>query len=327
MTTLTWVGQGQKDANPNDPKNWYPAQKPTINDTAVFPWGTEQLSPSVEWAIGNLVITGGSDTILSSIPYVSGDITISGGGNLKITATTGTLLSSTFLISNGGKVVSARPVSSVYLHLTGGSELEAQNGLDVTVSVDVDNGSRGDVWGSVTIAGKSGGHNANVAPGSSFNCHGGGATCYAPDALILLETGREVFVSDLKAGDVLLNGQTINWVGRGTKPTRWVRLYKNGRTLLVTADHLILIQNVLHQASSLVGVSGLGFEKVEFADDYQGTEYWHFQTPKHGPVLASGIWTESFLDTDGRTDLVTMSGTRIERRFDRSECFAEMIVG
>lgn len=323
MTTLTWTGQGKVDANPNDPKNWNPQQKPTANDTAVFPWGTEQLSPSQPWAIGNIVIEGGSNVTFSSIPYVSGDLHIEGGGKLYITASSGDLSLSNLKVDNGGLLISARLIKAISLVLDGGANFKAQNGLDIAVFVDVNNGSNGDVWGPLTICGRPGAGGAHVQPGSGFRHHGGGASCYARGTKILLHGNIEKAVEDLVAGDVIQSGPQINWVGKGSLPVRWVRLKRDGRELIVTSDHLILCAgHALYPAEALIGC---GAYSAEYADDFLETEYWHFQCWNHTPVMANGIWSESFLDTDGRTDLETVSGDRLRRRFGKHEAFAPIV--
>lgn len=318
MTTLTWTGQGKTDANPNDPNNWWPAQKPNANDNVIFPWGNAQLSPNILWAAASITIEGGSQITFSSIPYISGNLHIAGGGTLYVTAVTGTLTVTGLNIDNGGKMISARPITSNSIFLTGGSSFTAQNGIDVTTTVTVEGGSNGQVWGPVEIDGQIGGNNANVSGGSTFDCHGGGSACYFRGTMILTNEG-EIAIEDLQPGMKTHDGCEIVWVGKGIGKVEWIDINWGEKTLTVTSDHLIVYNEVLYPAKNLLTIPGVSRSSKE------SFEYFHLQCLKHTRVIANGHDSESFLDVDGRQDLKTVSGERLNIRYDKSQSFLPII--
>lgn len=318
MTTLTWTGQGKTDANPNDPNNWWPAKAPTANDDVVFPWGTEQLDPNIKWVAHNITIAGGSSVTFSSVPTITGNLYVTGGGKLYVTAVAGKLIVTTLTVDNGASIISARAIDAISIDLQGGGSFVAQNGIDVATTVTVGNGSRGDVWGPVVIDGVSGGNNAHVDLGSSFTCHGGGTACYAPGTMILTDEG-EVAIENIVAGSKTHEGHEILWVGRGNNLVDWVDFNKNGRKLTVTSDHLMVHEDLLYPAKSLISLDG-----VEHSD-HTGQEYFHLQCAQHVSIIANGYESESFFDVDGRNDLETVSGTRLNKRFDRRQSFLPII--
>lgn len=304
MNTLTWTGSA-RDGNPNNPNNWQPQERPNANTNVVFPWGTIQIEPGYSWAAHSVTLTGGSQVAFASIPYVSGSFTVQSGAKAFITALDGKLDVTSLIIQGGSELISARMVVAVSLSITSGSSFTAQNGLDVSTCVEVQGGSHGHAYGNVQL-----GHKPDVQLGSSWDCDTQ-QNCYAKGTLILMDDGTQKEIQDIRAGDKINGGHVVNWVGVSNKPADFVRI----GDLIVTDKHLIYREGFLFQACVIPGA---------VKSDYTG-EYYHIQCNVHVPVIANGIPSESFLDTDGYTDLETLSGERLQRRFSRHDAFAEIV--
>lgn len=304
MTTLTWTGFAN-NGNPNDQKNWQPQERPTINTPVVFPWGKIELQPGYSWAAFSVTVTGGARVNFASLPYVSGAFTVQSGGAAFITALSGSLDITNLLVNGGATFISARPVVAVSLTVTSGSNFTAQNGLDVSTSVTVEGGSRGEAYGNVQL-----GHQPEVQPGSSWECDTQ-QNCYAEGTMIRMVDGSACAIENIRAGDVIWDGHRVNWVGVSRRAADFVKI----GSLIVTDKHLILHGDVLYQARVIPGAVPV---------DYDGA-YYHIQCDRHVPVIANGVISESFLDTDGYTDLETLSGERLPRRFSRDDAFATIV--
>lgn len=304
MTTLTWTGSAN-DGNPNNPDNWYPQGIPNTYTAVVFPWGDIKIEPGYSWSASSITVTGGAQVAFASIPHVSGSFTVQSGGAAYITALSGLIDVTTLIVNGGARFISAVFVEAVSLAITSGSEFIAQNGLIVTTCVEVWGGSRGEAYGNISI-----GHPVDVQPGSSWNT-APRQNCYARGTRILMHDGTEMAIEAITAGDRVHGGHIVNWVGMSSRPAKFVNI----RGLIVTEDHLVVQGDALYQAKVIPGA---------VPSDYSG-DYFHIQCAYHVLVIANGVESESFLDTDGYDDLQTVSGKRLERRFSRRDAFAAIV--
>ncbi len=140
--------------------------------------------------------------------------------------------------------------------------------------------------------------------------------CFLADTRIATPEG-EVRVDALAIGDTILTSSgapvAVKWVGHKTIMTRFgaaerlmpVRLAAgslgNGlphTDLTVTADHALLIDGVLCNASALV--NGATITRVPLAE--MGAEYtvFHIETEAHEIILANGAPAETFIDNVSR---------------------------
>ncbi len=138
--------------------------------------------------------------------------------------------------------------------------------------------------------------------------------CLARGTLIDVPGGR-VRVEDLLPGDVVVTSEgeesVVRWIGRqthrpvvGTLDTRPVVVRAGAidvampdADLVVSADHGILIDDVLVSARALVNGT-----TVTFADLAPGetVDYFHLELDDHRTVLANGTPVESFVDNVSR---------------------------
>lgn len=316
MTTLTWKAfYGSVDTNPMNPKNWDPEGVPNSSTTVVFPGGNITLDPNVHWSAKEIDLTGGARIAFATVPHVSGDFNVDGGAAAFITSPDGTLKALNVNVNGGSELISARPVKAHQVNIIGGSEFTAQNGIDVH-SVNVEGGSRGKAYGDIHLD-----SDPNVQLGSSWN-EFPGCNCYARGTMILMHDDTEKAIELIRAGDVIKGGHVVNWLGMSNRDAKFVKISKGTlgatRDLIVTEDHLIVIVDVLYPARMLTYMRGVDYV------DHHG-EYYHFQTAQHNMVYANGVKSETYFDVDGNNDLTTVSGERLNKRFDRKEAFATII--
>lgn len=315
MMTLTWKSYGAVDGNPNNPENWSPEGVPTAHTNVVFSWGEVKLDPNTPWTAHSVTLAGGSTVTFSTTPHVINTVDIEGGGRLYLTAPTGDLRTHTINIANGGSITSAVPVDTHALYINGGGRFEAQNGFTAHF-VNVDGGSSGWVYGEIYITCP-----PEVAPGSTWNEHHG-CNCYARGTMVLMHDNTEKAIELIRAGDVIHGGHVVNWLGMSNRKAKFVKISKGTlgatRDLVVTEDHLILIVDVLYPARMLTYMLGIDY------CDYD-SEYYHLQTARHNMLIANGVKSETYFDVDGNNDLSTVSGERLNKRFDRSEAFGTII--
>lgn len=140
--------------------------------------------------------------------------------------------------------------------------------------------------------------------------------CFAAGTLITTPNGA-CAVEDLKIGDVVLNadGQTVpvKWIGKQTVSTRFgpaerlrpVRISTGALGLNVpncdltlTADHALLIENVLCNAAALVNGTTIDFVPLsQFGETFT---VYHVETEGHEIILANGAPAETFIDNVSR---------------------------
>ena len=136
-------------------------------------------------------------------------------------------------------------------------------------------------------------------------------TCFAKGTLIATPQG-EIPVEDLVIGGEVLNSAglatPIKWIGRQTvypyfvqEKARLIRMNAGSlgdglphSDLTVTADHAMLVDGVLCNASALLnGVSITQISKQDLGDSYT---VYHIETETHEIILANGAETETYID-------------------------------
>ena len=137
--------------------------------------------------------------------------------------------------------------------------------------------------------------------------------CFAAGTPIATPDGERA-VETLRAGDVVLTADgravPVKWVGRQTvhklftadHQFRPVRLRSGSLAenrprvdLVVTADHALLLDDMLVQAGALV--NGATIERVPSAELAERVTYYHLETEGHEVVLAAGVPAETFVDS------------------------------
>lgn len=193
-------------------------------------------------------------------------------------------------------------------------------GPPITVSATIPNGewdtADQDGW-TVGLFGRTG--NADGTGSVDDISISANIACFASGTRILIDTGQEVLIEDLRPGDrvrTLDNGyQSIRWIGRSAKDRvdlaanpklRPIRIRAGAlggetpsRDLVVSRQHRILVKSaiakrmfdrdeVLVPAIKLVGLDG-----VDIAEDVQDVEYFHLMFDQHQILWSDGALTES----------------------------------
>jgi hypothetical protein len=126
-----------------------------------------------------------------------------------------------------------------------------------------------------------------------------------------------VAVEDLRIGDVVLSADgrdvAVKWIGRQTVSTRFgpakrlmpVRFAAGSlgkglptADLMVTADHGILVEDVICHAGALV--NGTTITRVPLAEMGETYTVYHIETEEHEIILANGAPAETFIDNVSR---------------------------
>ncbi|MBO9464801.1 Hint domain-containing protein [Tropicibacter sp. R15_0] len=139
--------------------------------------------------------------------------------------------------------------------------------------------------------------------------------CFAPGTLIRAAIG-EIQVEELKIGDQIetTDGQlvSVKWVGRQAlykklhgSAMQLVRFkigaLGNGlpsRELTVTADHGLVIDGLIIQASALVNRTSIDFVPLHELPDL--FTVYHVETEDHNVIFANGTPSETFVDAASR---------------------------
>lgn len=143
-----------------------------------------------------------------------------------------------------------------------------------------------------------------------------GYICFAPGSLIATPGGERA-VEALAIGDLVLtaSGQAvpIKWIGRQTvfpwisvsekmEPVRFRKGALGGglphSDLIVTADHGMIVDGLVINASALV--NGTTIEFVPVSELPHLITYYHIETENHDVILANGAPSETFVDVPGR---------------------------
>ncbi len=141
-------------------------------------------------------------------------------------------------------------------------------------------------------------------------------TCFLTGTEIATPDGSAL-VEDLKIGDSVLNMDgdvvPVKWIGRQTVSTRFgaaerlmpVRFAAGSlgaglphADLTVTADHAMLIDGVLCNASALV--NGTTITRVPLTEMGDTFTVYHIETEAHEIILANGAPAETFIDNVSR---------------------------
>ncbi len=136
--------------------------------------------------------------------------------------------------------------------------------------------------------------------------------CFARGTRIATPHGERA-VEALSIGDLVLTAEgastAVKWIGRQTVHKlftpdlsfRPVRLHAGAlaenvpcRDLVVTADHGLLLDDVLVQAGALV--NGTTIERVASSELGEMVTYYHLETASHDVILAEGVPAETFVD-------------------------------
>lgn len=144
----------------------------------------------------------------------------------------------------------------------------------------------------------------------------GTPVCFFAGSLIATPAG-EVAVEKLRIGDMVLTASgavvPVKWLGRQTVSTRFgpaerlhpVRLAAGSlpgglphSDLTVTADHAILIDDVLCHAGALV--NGTTITRVPLSEMGESYTVYHIETEAHDIILANGAPAETFIDNVSR---------------------------
>ena len=152
--------------------------------------------------------------------------------------------------------------------------------------------------------------------GNEINSLSGTLTCFARGTDIATPNGV-VAVQSLRIGDPVLtaDGETrlIKWIGRQTVDTKFgipdrlcpvrVRAGALGdglplRDLVVTADHALLLDGYLVNASALVNGDTIHFDTIANID--RKFTVFHIEAEDHAIILAEGVPAETYLDADSR---------------------------
>lgn len=148
------------------------------------------------------------------------------------------------------------------------------------------------------------------AEGSGF------VVCFAEGTPIATADGEQP-VEALKVGDLVrtADGHTVpvKWIGRQTVQKRFtpsvrfcpVRIKAGAlgdntphADLTVTADHGILVGNVMVNAAALV--NGTTIVRVPADQLADRVTYWHIETEHHDVIVAAGAAVETFVDATTR---------------------------
>ncbi|TNF23151.1 MAG: Hint domain-containing protein [Rhodobacteraceae bacterium] len=152
-----------------------------------------------------------------------------------------------------------------------------------------------------------------VINGSSNNTLG--AFCFGKGTLIATP-GGDVTVESLAIGDPILTSDgrsvPVKWIGLQTvhklragprmEPVRFrAGAWGDGQPcsdLIVTADHGMVIDGFVINASALVNGSSIDWVPMDELDNR--VTYYHVETENHDVILANGIPAETFVDYAGR---------------------------
>lgn len=146
----------------------------------------------------------------------------------------------------------------------------------------------------------------------------GAPNCFAAGTMIRTDAG-ETAIEDLSIGDVVLAADgaahPVRWIARQSahkllsgahmQPVR-IRAGALGaglphRDLVVTADHGMIVDDLLVNASALV--NGADIDYVPGAELPGRITYFHVETDAHVALVANGAAAESFVDYTGRDAL------------------------
>ncbi len=171
-----------------------------------------------------------------------------------------------------------------------------------------------DIDSQVFILSKTGSHPTGDNIG--FTDSGTYIYCFAEGTLITTETGDSP-VETLCIGDWVITAKgepaEVKWIGRQTVSTLFTPAERlmpvrfavgslgdgvPNSDLTVTADHAMLIDNVLVHAGALV--NGATITRVPLSEMGDSYTVYHIETEEHEIILANGAPAETFIDNVSR---------------------------
>lgn len=172
-----------------------------------------------------------------------------------------------------------------------------------------------------------------------------GVACFAEGTLIATP-GGEVAVETLGPGALVTTADgravPVLWLGRQTINSRSHReraqlvriranVLGNHSDLIVTADHGMMVDDLVINASALV--NGTTIDWVALADPPAPITVYHVETQAHDIILANGAPSETFLDAaeramfDNHSEYLDLYGTeRIIPEMDRPRIAARRLL-
>lgn len=269
-----------------------------------FTLASDPSNGSVSAATGNgWSITDNDNIIAGSGGQAIAAIVNSSGNSSAWNANIGvTGLSTTQLDS----FVAANPtLSPISEHVGGTSDNAMFNGTNITTQ-----GSDPSFWVSTD---DSTSHTSPTIGSTTYATQDAAITCFAAGTMIATPTGERC-VETLNIGDVITTaagGTTkVLWLAQQTITARHgmtakrapVRILAgalgNHTDLIVTADHGMVIDGLVVNASALV--NGTTVDWVAETDIPKAFIVYHIETTHHDVVLANGAATETFVDAAGR---------------------------
>ena len=206
--------------------------------------------------------------------------------------------------ATGGDVVDLDMFFGSMAEVTAAATEPGDGSVVINLSLGSQSGAAG--GGTVVI------ENTTIAALNSTNVN---VACFAADTAITTPTGK-TRVQDLRIGDRIVTNTsvptTVRWIGRQTVQTALagahqepVRLMAGAlgaglphRDLTLTADHGLLLDGLVINASALVNGRSIHF--VPHTTLPACMTYYHVETTAHQMILANGIAAESFMDAAGR---------------------------
>lgn len=158
---------------------------------------------------------------------------------------------------------------------------------------------------------------APIAPPATYTANAAtfNGACFAPGTMIGTPGGDKP-VEALRIGDEISNAQggvvSVRWIGVVSKPTaiaglamQAVRIEADAfgdnvpsADLIVTADHGMILDGLVINASALVNGSTIAF--IPLSELPNRLTYYHVETENHDVILANGAPAETFIDYVGR---------------------------
>lgn len=217
--------------------------------------------------------------------------------NLDVTGLSTTQLDS-FLLANP-------TLSPIAEHVGGLTDNAMFSGTDITAQ-----GSNPAFWVSTDDAVD---HTNPTIGTTTYTTQDANINCFAAGTMIATPTGERA-IETLRNGDRILtaDGQEtrVLWLAQQTIGARHgiaarrapVRIaagaLDNHSDLIVTADHGMIVDGLVINASALV--NGSTIDWVADADIPAGFTVYHIETTAHDVILANGAAAETFMDAAGR---------------------------
>ncbi|GBR28376.1 hypothetical protein AA0473_1728 [Acetobacter orleanensis NRIC 0473] len=249
--------------------------------------GSGTLTASKDLKANTVSVTGNGSVVVDGNLLVSGKLTVASTVTVK------------------GDIELGQPGSKeTVLELKDGQNLTAGNGLSVN--------------GTYVTQDKV--YTASGVFAPSYMNSGVTIACFLTGSMIRTTDG-DIAVEDIRVGDQLVtlapeNGanvtQPVIWVGKAHARVRpelpddeagWpVRVLKDAisdgvpyKDMLITAEHCLFFRGSFMPVRMLVNNVSIFYDK-----SITGYDYYHVETSQHAVMMADGVLTESYLDTNNR---------------------------